>query len=205
MSVETLSQSARLLPSRPPEPVLPLSVPQYHEMIDAGILVSGDPIELLEGWLVAKMTKKPGHELAAGCTSDSLCDVIGSGWHVKEQGPVTTGDSEPEPDIAVIRGARRDYGDRHPGRNDVGLVIEVADSSLERDRDWKKRIYAAGEIPCYWIINLIDRQVEVFTSPTGNGESATYASQEIFRSGEQIAVELDGSEVGSIAVDALLP
>ena len=98
----------------PPEPVLPLTVEQYHEMARAGILVDGDPIELLEGWLVRKMTKDPPHTLSVGCTYDCLAQLMGPDWHVRIEGPVTTGDSEPEPDVTVIRGRRRDFADRHP-------------------------------------------------------------------------------------------
>ena len=205
MSVETLPQSAILQPARPPEPVLPLTVAQYHEMLDAGILISGDPIELLEGWLVTKMTKHPSHVLSTRKARRAFDRIVPDTWFTDSQDPISTISSEPEPDVVVIRGTIDDFRDRHPGPEDVGLVIEVADSSLERDRVWKKRIYAAARIPCYWIVNLIDQQVESFTSPTGSGESATYASQRVFRTGEQITVELDGSEVGSIAVDALLP
>jgi Uma2 family endonuclease len=189
----------------PPEPVLPLTVEQYHEIARAGTLLDGDPIELLEGWLVRKMTKDPPHTLSVGCTYDSLGQLIGPDWHVRIEGPVTTDDSEPEPDVSVIRGRRRDFADRHPGPDKVGLLVEVADTSLERDRGWKKRIYAAAQIPVYWIVNLIDSQVEIFMQPTGSGEQADYASRKVFQAPDTIPVTLDGKEVGQIAVADLLP
>lgn len=189
----------------PPEPVLPLTVAQYHEMARAGILLDGDPIELIEGWLVKKMTEDPPHTLTVGCTHDCLSLVVGPNWHLRIEGPITTGDSEPEPDVSVVRGQRRDFADRHPGPDDVGLLVEVADASLDRDRGWKKRIYAAAGIPVYWVVNLIDRQVEVFTGPTGPGDAPDYASRQVFQDGDAISVLLDGSEVGQIAVNDLLP
>lgn len=189
----------------PPEPAIPLSVEQYHRMVTAGILMDGDPIELLEGWLVPKMTKHPPHELAAGCTNDALSELVGPTWHVKSQGPISTADSEPEPDISVIRGQRRDYADRHPAPAEVGLVVEVADSSLERDRGWKKRIYAAAGIPTYWIVNLIDNCVEVFTQPRGTTENSDYTVTEVFEPGDDVSLVLEGQELGRIAVDVLLP
>jgi Uma2 family endonuclease len=189
----------------PPEPVLRLTVEQYHGMIRAGILVDGDPIELLEGWLVQKMTKYPPHMLSAGCTLDALVAVVGGGWHVRAEGPVRTRDSEPEPDVSVVRGRRRDYADRHPGPEDVALLVEVADTSLERDRGWKKRIYAAAGIPYYWIVNLIDGQVEVHAQPSGRGEQADFAAHQVYRRSDRIPVVLDGAEAGTIAVDDLLP
>lgn len=189
----------------PPEPVLPLTVEQYHEMLRAGILENGAPAELLEGWLVRRMTKDPPHTLSVGCTCDALARALGAGWHVRSEGPVTTDDSEPEPDVSVVRGRRRDYTGRHPGPDDVGLLVEVAAASLERDRGWKKRIYAAALIPAYWIVNLLDRQVEVFTNPSGPGSRPDYATSQVYRSGQQVPVLLDGQEAGRIAVDELLP
>jgi Uma2 family endonuclease len=189
----------------PPEPVLRLTVEQYHGMIRAGILVDGDPMELLEGWLVQKMTKYPPHVLSAGCTLDALAAVVAGGWHVRAEGPVTTRDSEPEPDVSVIRGRRRDYANRHPSPKEVALLVEVGDTSLERDRGWKKHIYAAAGIPCYWIVNLIDGQVEVHTQPSGPGEQADYAARQVYRRGDRIPVVLDGAQAGTVAVDDLLP
>jgi len=189
----------------PPEPVLPVTVEQYHEMASAGVFLDGDPIELLEGWLVEKMAKDPLHTASVGCTFDSLGQFVGPDWHVRIEGPITTRDSEPEPDISVIRGRRRDFADRHPGPHDVVLLVEVADTTLERDRGLKKRIYAAARIPFYWIVNLIDRQVEVFTQPTGSGEQSDYVSRQVFKTPNTIPMVLDDEEVGQIAVAELLP
>ena len=189
----------------PPEPVLPLTVAQYHEMVRAGILADDDPIELLEGWLVRKMPKHPPHTLSTGCTLDALAAIVGPDWHVRKEDPISTQDSEPEPDVSVVRGQRRDYADRHPGPEDVGLLVEVAEASLPRDRDWKQRIYAAAGVPCFWIVNLIDRQVEVYTQPSGPCDRPEYAASRIFRDDDQIPVVLDGREVGQIAARKLLP
>jgi Uma2 family endonuclease len=132
--------------------------------------------------------------------------AVSANWLARASGrAVTTRDSEPEPDVSVVRGRRRDYADRHPGPEDVALLVEVADTSLERDRGWKKRIYAAAGIPCYWIVNLIDGQVEVHAQPSGPGEQADYAAHQVYRRGDRIPVVLDGAEAGTIAVDDLLP
>src|SRR5439155_21803197 len=117
-------------PGVPSEPIWRLSVEQYHEMARAGILTKDDRVELLEGWLVAKMTKHPPHVIATGLIHDALRVIVPDGWYVSKEDPVTTLDSEPEPDLAVIRGTRRDYRDHHPGPLDVVLVVEVADTSL---------------------------------------------------------------------------
>jgi len=189
----------------PPEPVLQLTVGQYHEMARAGVLQDGEPIELLEGWLVNKMTKYPPHSVTTFETRRMLERLVGEGWFVDTQEPITTHDSEPEPDVSVVRGCRRDYADHHPGPHDVGLVVEVAETSLDRDRGWKKRIYAAARIGVYWIVNLVDRQVEVFTDPSGPGDQPDYGTHQVFLPGDQVPVVLDRNEVGRIAVHDLLP
>lgn len=205
-----MSVAAALPPARecfavPPEPVLQFTVDQYHQMARTGVLQDGEPLELLEGWLVNKMTKCPPHSLATFETRRVLEQLVREGWFVDTQEPITTRDSEPEPDVSVIRGCRRDYADHHPGPHDVGLLVEVADTSLDRDRGWKKRIYAAAGISVYWLVNLVDRQVEVFTDPSGPGERPEYGTCRVFLPGDQVPVVLDGDEWGRIAVADLLP
>jgi Uma2 family endonuclease len=189
----------------PTEPIWRITVDQYHEMIRRGILADDDPVELLEGWLVIKMSKNPPHVLAADLAADMLHEVAPAGWHVKRQDPITTSDSEPEPDVALVRGTRRDYHDRHPGPSELGLVIEVADSTLVRDRTIKKRAYARAAVSVYWIINLVDRVVEVFTDPTGPAEQPDYRRRTDYREGDLIPLTLDGRQVATIAVRDLLP
>ena len=205
MSIVALPPSTARRYAVPPEPVLPLTVGQYHAMIRAGELESGAPIELLEGWLVTKMTKNPPHSASTAKTRRQLNGIIPDGWSVDSQEPVTTADSEPEPDVAVIRGLREEYVERHPGPEDVGLLVEVAEASLDRDRGWKKRIYAAAEIPVYWIVNLVDREIEVFTRPSGPSDQPDYGTRQVFLPGDQVPVVLDGNELGRIAVQDLLP
>jgi Uma2 family endonuclease len=195
----------RLAPAIPPAPIWRLAVWEYHEMLQAGILKDGDPIELLEGWLVEKMTEHPPHSLATELVHEQLNGVISAKWHVRGAHPVTTEDSEPEPDATVVRGKRRDYKNRHPAPKDIGLMVEVADSSLELDRGIKQRIYARARIPVYWIINLIDDQVEVYTDPTGPSARPRYRKCKIFGRADEVPVVLDGQEVGRIAVRELLP
>jgi hypothetical protein len=97
----------------PDVPIYRLTVAQYEAMASAGILTEDDSVELLEGWLVRKMTKNRPHIIAAGLARRALERLIPSGWHVAIQDPIATVDSEPEPDLAVVRGEERDYPDRH--------------------------------------------------------------------------------------------
>ena len=134
---------------RPEDLIWRLSVSQYHQMIRTGILTADDPVELLAGWLFYRTPKNPPHRIATRLAQDSLEAVVPAGWYVDSQEPITLGDSEPEPDVMVVRGETRQYKDRHPGPEDVFLVVEVADTTIERDRGVKRRMYARSGIPVY--------------------------------------------------------
>lgn len=188
----------------PTEPVWRLTVDQYHQMIRLGILNDDDPVELLEGWLVYKMPKNPPHRASTKLTLNALESIIPEGWYVDTQEPITLANSEPEPDIAIVRGNTRDYLNRHPGPADVALIIEVADSTLERDRTFKKRLYARAIIPVYWIINIPERQIEVYTDPV-IAEESTYQHRQDYQSSEAVPVEIIGEIVGNLLVANLLP
>src|SRR5437867_3482434 len=121
----------------PTEPIYRLSVAQYHAMAEHGILDENDPVELLEGWLVQKMTKHRPHSLCTLRARREMERLLPAGWHVESQEPITTADSEPEPDVAVIRGSEDDYLDRQPEAAEVALVIEIAETSLRTDRGAK--------------------------------------------------------------------
>jgi Uma2 family endonuclease len=117
---------------------------------------------------------------------------------------VTLSDSEPEPDFALVRGTGEDYEHRHPGPPEIGLIIEVADSSLLRDRHDKARIYARGGIGCYWIVNLVDRRIEVHTQPSGPTAAPAYGTSQTYQPGDKLPLILDGTTVGTLAVTDLI-
>ncbi|MBP0022151.1 MAG: Uma2 family endonuclease [Cyanobacteria bacterium SBLK] len=187
------------------EPLLRLSVEQYHQMIAAGILDKNDRIELLEGLLILKMAKNPPHRAATKLARTSFEAIVPQGWYVDTQEPITLENSEPEPDIAIVRGETRDYLDRHPGSGDVALVMEISDSTLERDRTLKKRLYARAEIPVYWVLNLPERQLEVYTQPNPLGENPTYQQRQDFQESDRVEVAIAGEAIDAIAVRDLLP
>ncbi|MGK7928956.1 MAG: Uma2 family endonuclease [Spirulina sp.] len=187
------------------EPLLRLSVEQYHQMIAAGILDKNDRIELLEGLLVLKMAKNPPHRAATKLARTSLEAILPQGWYVDTQEPITLENSEPEPDVVIVRGETRDYLDRHPGSRDVALVMEISDSTLERDRILKKRLYARAKIPVYWLLNLSERQLEVYTQPNPLGENPTYQQRQDFRESERVEVVIAGDAIARVDVRNLLP
>jgi Uma2 family endonuclease len=182
-----------------------LGVGQYHDMVRQGILAEDDPVELLEGFLVVKMSKNPPHTKSTGRVQSRLNALLPVGFYTRAQEPVTLADGEPEPDVAVVRGDDDRYTDRHPGPAETPLVVEVADVSLSRDRTLKLRGYARAGIAVYWIVNLVGRQVEVYAEPAASAEPPAYARSAVYAAGDAVPVVLDGREVGRVAVNDLLP
>ena len=170
-------------------------------MAERGILQSGDPVELLEGIIVQKPLKNPPHRFSNRAASQALEKVIPRGWYVDFQAPITLSRSEPEPDVVIVRGTSRKFLKRHPGPAEVGLVVEVSDKSLERDRVLKKRIYAEAGLPWYWLLNLKSRVLEVYSEPKGSD----YTLHESFRPRQTVNVVLDGKIAGAVRVSELLP
>lgn len=182
-----------------------LSVDEYEKLVESGDLTEEDRVELLEGYMVYKMPSNPPHEFATTAVSRRLDRLLPVGWVPRCQHGVRLAESKPEPDVAVVRGSERDYATRQPRPADIGLVVEVSDSSLDRDQQDKTRIYARDRVPVYWVVNLVDRRVEVYTDPTGPGDDPRYHTLRVFAPGSAVPVELDGATVGTIPVDELMP
>jgi Uma2 family endonuclease len=174
-------------------------------MVEVGILTAADKVELLEGYVVYKMPRNAPHDGTVQLLSSTVRRMIPSGWDLRCQLTVALPDSQPEPHFAVARGDARTYLTRHPTVADVGLVIEVADSSLLRDQREKTRIYARAGIAIYWIINLVDRRVEVYTQPSGPTPAPSYAALQSYLPGDAVPLVLDGNTVATVPVDDLLP
>jgi Uma2 family endonuclease len=189
----------------PTEPIWRICVERYHEMIEAGVLTEDDPVELLEGLLVEKMSKTPPHVFTTQRARKDLERLAPAGWFVNTHDPVTTSDSEPEPDLSVARGDPRQYQTRHPGPQDLALVVEVSDSSLQRDRTLKLRLYARAMIPIYWIVNLVEGHIEVYTDPTGPDEKPAYRQRRDYGPADEVPVIIESCEIGRIAAREVLP
>ena len=193
------------IPIVPPFPIYQISVQKYHEMIQKGVLTEDDNVELLEGWIVPKMSRNPEHDATIDMADAALRPLLPSGWRIRVQNAITTADSEPEPDLAVVEGDLRAFLARHPSPSDIGLVIESADSSLATDRLDKGRIYTRASIPFYWVINLVDRQVEVYSDPEPQARPPAYRVSQTFRHGQTVPLVLKGQTVAQVPVDGLLP
>lgn len=181
------------------------SVASYQRMVAAGALTSDDRVELLENYVVLKMPHNPPHDSTIQRMLRPLLKSLPDGWDWRVQSAISLSDSEPEPGFAVVRGSSADYEGRHPLAADVGLAIEVADTSLPRDQHDKARIYANAAIPIYWVVNLVDRRIEIYSRPAGSDAAAGYTASRHCKPGDMVPLVLDGSPVASIAAADLLP
>jgi Uma2 family endonuclease len=149
-----------------------VSLEHYHHMGDEGLV--NEKHELLDGYIIEKMSKSPRHERIKQKLVMMLMRTVTEMLTVRTEGPLSIGNSEPEPDISVVKGTPDDWIDAHP--NTAELVIEVAISSIETDLE-KARIYAAAAIPEYWVVRPEDGQIDVFRNPSdGNYTNKTTVS-----------------------------
>jgi Uma2 family endonuclease len=178
-----------------------LTVEEYDRLAAAGTLVDLR-VELIDGFLVRKPIPGPPHARAVEAAHEYIDRLLPPGWWMQAETPVRIPRFDvPEPDLSIVRGRRADFRGRHPSSGDIALLVEVADGTLELDRGEKRMAFAMGDIPIYWIINLIDRQVEVYSDPL----QGRYQSSQVFRPGQTVPLSIDGEKAGRIAVAKLLP
>jgi len=155
---------------------------EYERLVDLGMFV-GERVELLAGWLVVREPQGSAHAAIVGHIGQILASAFGTGWHVRLHSPLALdNESEPEPDVAIVRGEPRDHLGAHPGT--AALVVEVADSSLRLDRRLKGGLYARAGLPEYWIVNLADGVLEVHRRPEPAADAPhgwRYGSVEVLR------------------------
>ncbi len=160
-----------------------LSVHDFHRMGEAGILAGDDRIELIDGGLIDMAPIGSAHAGMVIRLNQRLTRALAGRALVSSQNPVRLDErSEPQPDIAVLRNRRDFYQESHPGPSDVLLVIEIADSSLEYDRDVKAPLYARHGVPEVWLVDLQARNVSIYRQPEGG------AYREALRPGDTEAV-----------------
>jgi Uma2 family endonuclease len=184
-----------------------LTVDQYDRMVEKGILPETNRFELIEGRIVEKDVKAPAHPTATDLTRRAIERLLPPGWYVRKEDPVSIPSrrSEPEPDLSVVRGVIEDYETRHPGPQDVALVVEVTRSSVAKDRKLA-RVYGPGGIPAYWIVNVPKRRLEVYDEPgPQHVRGRRYPAPKILGEGESVDLTIGGQVVGQIAVADLFP
>lgn len=178
---------------------------EYERLIDLGVFQPGEEIELIGGELMVAEPQGAPHYTAIRKTAKALEAAFGSGWDVRTEGPIELDDeSEPEPDVAVVRGRPDDYARAHPSR--PVLTVEVAESSLHLDRQRKGSLYARAGLADYWVLNLIDRVLEVYREPVADSAAPygwRYARRDVFDASARVTpVAAPGA---SVLVSNLLP
>lgn len=174
------------------------TVSDFHRLAEAGILTEDIRVELIDGQLI---DMSPIGDLHAACVkrlNDFLGPIVRENAILGIQDPIILDDfSEPQPDVSILHRKRNYYADGHPRPTDILLLIEVADSSAEKDKKVKLPLYGKSGIPECWLINLNEGLIEQYLEPSPDG----YRTIHFYRPGEVIESEV----IGSIAVADLIP
>jgi hypothetical protein len=150
------------------------------------------------------MTINPPHAVIVELVRAALQKHLPKGWHIRTQQPIIAIRSVPEPDVAAVLGPPERYFHQHPQSKEVALVVEVADTTLEKDRTVKARIYARSRLPVYWIVNLIDGCLEVYTQPK-RGRSPSYLDQQTYRGKETVPFLIEDRLIRKFPFREFLP
>lgn len=161
------------------------TVAAYHRMIEKGYLTPKDRVELIRGEILVKRSVGREHAVRARKLNRLFNRVLGDRVSVDVQNPLVLNDSEPEPDIVLLKPSDDDYELRKPEAKDAFVVIEVSFSSIDDDRDVKLPLYAENGIPEYWIVNLEEECLEVYRSPRADG---TYRKKLVLRRGDKVGI-----------------
>ena len=176
------------------------TVDDYYRMADVGILAPDARVELLEGEIIEMFPIGPFHSGVGTRLQTIFTKVGGDRWIVRSQYPIHLDDgSEPQPDLALVKPRDDFYTESHPQAHDVHLLVEVADSSVRFDREEKLPVYARAGIAEFWLVNLVERKVEIYRGPSPDG---TYRTLVQARHGDRIAPAAFPDAV--LTVEALL-
>ncbi len=179
------------------------TVEQYHRAIEHSILQHDDGCELLNGWIVERPMSTPKEAYSISVLMNWLARRLSDDWRVGGRYPITMPESEPEPDIVIFAGEQAQYEHRHPYPCDVALVVEVCESTWEMDSGEKLRLFASHLIEQYWIVNIPEHRVEIYTEPQP-GTDPRYQSRIDYAPGTDIPLTLAGKSVGSLPVSEFL-
>jgi Uma2 family endonuclease len=164
---------------------------EYHCLIDWGFFGENDRVELIRGEIIQMAAKGTAHAVCCTKLNRELLGILRDRATVRCQDPITLpSGSEPEPDFAIVQNQDNDYLFSHPTPQDTWLVIEIADSSLSYDRDVKLPLYAEAGIDRYWIVNLIDNQLETYSQPYQKHQSIffDYSKKQVFLPHQTLAL-----------------
>lgn len=171
-----------------------MTIAKYYKMAETGILDTDKRYELMDGFIYEVQPISPEHNYIVQRLSSQLMACVGNSAVVFSQAPIRLDDeSEPQPDVLVLKPPAEQYRNRHPQPDDVLLVIEVANTTLQSDRSLKLALYAKAGIPEYWIVNLVKPQLEIHRDP--DTDEARYRELHTLDEGEAARLELEGCEV----------
>jgi Uma2 family endonuclease len=206
---------APTIPPRPPDRphrYFRLTVDQYHNLMESGVISEGAPYELIDGMILYKdrsagenpTTIGRGHAWAVTALEELNVKLRRLGCYMRIQQPVTLPPyDEPEPDGALVTGTKDDYLERHPAAGDLLCVVEVADSSLEYDRTTKQQVYASSGVPMYVLVNLPEGLVEVYAEPVRR--KGRYDKRTTFTGRQPLTLPTPGGKGLRVPAKTLLP
>jgi Uma2 family endonuclease len=161
-----------------------LTVQDYHRMVESGILVADERVELIEGQLYGMAAKGTAHSAAVTRIERILSQRLAGLVLLRLQDPVQLSDwSEPEPDVAIVKPDTLDYEDHHPTPEDIFWLIEVSDTTLKRGRKLKAPAYGRSQVCECWILDVVERRLFVYRGPSATG----YASEQVLAEQAEIA------------------
>ncbi len=198
MSVATLPEPPQL----PNAPLARFTVERYEELTRRGLFDSDDKFEMIDGYLVEKKPQNDPHIVAVDLLSELFLKALPAEWTIRCQFGIRLAGSVPEPDGVIVPGPKTRYRQRKPVARDVALVIEVSNTTLRYDRTTKLKLYARNRLPIYWIVNVGDEVVEVYSDPKA-GKEPGYRARADYGRGSKVPIVLRGETVAEIEVDAI--
>lgn len=166
------------------------TIDEYHRLVDLGFFTENDRIELIRGEIVEMAPKRTPHSVCNSLLWKQLYELVGKLAEIRVQEPITlSSSSEPEPDVVIAKKKDDNYLAAHPTVEDIILIIEISDSTLKYDREIKLSLYAEAGINNYWIINLVDHNLEVYRNPFSSDKNQFgYRNKSIILPSEEIDI-----------------
>ena len=165
------------------------TIDEYHQLVDIGFFTENDRIELIRGEIIEMAPKRTPHSVCNSLLWKRLYELIGKQAEIRVQEPITLpSNSEPEPDVVIAQKKEDNYLSAHPTVEDIVLIIEISDSTLQYDRETKLSLYAEAGINHYWIVNLVDSCLEVYSNPFADKGKFNYKNKSIMLADEKVDV-----------------
>ena len=165
------------------------TIEEYHQLVDLGFFTENDRIELIRGEIIQMAPKRTPHSVCNSILFGELYKLLGDRVNVRGQEPIIlSANSEPEPDVVIAKKKTDNYLSAHPTVEDIILVVEISDSTLKYDRETKLPLYAEAGINNYWIVNLVDSRLEVYSNPFGDRGKFDYRHKSIVLANETIDI-----------------